>query len=98
MNLKIETYLYLDEDDWNPEEIARLGVIYSDLIVQSGYGNEADKDDPAKTRLRSVIIVKPTKGKLWEKSADGNVMLVSFPTEDEEFIRQADLGGIKDIG
>lgn len=57
----------------------------------------ADENNPEETRLKSVVIVKPTKGKLWEKSADGKVMVISFPTNDEEFIRQADIGGIKEL-
>lgn len=95
MNLGIEINLFVQEEDWGPEEIARLSLAFSDAVIDLGYGNVA-ADDVDDTRLASVVVVRPVKAKGWIQRAK-EAMAVSFPTSDERFIFQADNGGIKEI-
>lgn len=95
MNLAIEVNLFVPEEDWGPEEIARLSLGISDKVLELGYGNVA-ADDVDDTRLLSVIVVRPVKSKGWIQRAK-EAMAVNFPTSDERFIFQADNGGIKEI-
>jgi hypothetical protein len=92
VNVSIEGHIFLPEEKWTPEEIARISVAFSDTLVSLGYGNVA-AENYEDTTLTSVLIVKPTKPNAW-KSRAKDAMAVSFPTEDEAFIRQADAGGI----
>ena len=96
MNLAIEVNLYIQDEDWGPEEIARLSMGISDTVLELGYGNVA-ADDVDDTRLSSVIVIRPVKSKGWIQRAK-EAMAVNFPTNDERFIFQADNGGIKEIG
>lgn len=94
MNLKIETHLYLAADNWTPEEIARIGLAFSDTLVSLGYENVA-AEDPEETKLTSVVIIKGTEPEAWKTAADDpESMSVSFPTTDLLFAQQADAGGI----
>ncbi len=91
MNLKLEVYLFVDEEDFNPEHIANLSVNLSDLVVLLGYGNVA-AEEPENTKLKSVVVVRPLKQpKAWQR---GDAMAINFPTDDPLFIAQADAGGI----
>lgn len=93
MNLKVECHLFLNEGQWTPEEIARIGLAFSDTLGELGYDNVAARD-PEETKLTSVVIVKGAGPSEWRESADGEAMAISFPTTDPLFIQQADAGGI----
>jgi hypothetical protein len=95
VNLGIEVHLYLDEEQFAPEEIARLTLGVSDFIRENGYGNVA-AEDVADTRLTSVVIVRPIEANDWTARAE-DAMAVNFPTDDQRFVLQAESGGI-DVG
>lgn len=95
MNLAIEINLFLDEEQYTPEEIVRLSMGASDFVRDAGYGNVA-ADKVEDTKLSSVIVVRPVKPKGWIARAK-EAMAVNFPTDDERFVFQADTGGIAEL-
>lgn len=95
MNLLVETHLFLTEEQFTQDEIAKIGLAFSDTLMNLGYDNVA-ASDAEETRLTSVVIIKGVREpEAWNESADDpDVMAVSFPTTDAMFVEQADAGGI----
>lgn len=95
MNVSLEINLFIDEEDFGPEEIERLATGASDFILGAGYGNIA-AEEVEDTKLKSVIVVRPVKPNAWQARAK-EAMAVNFPTADEEFLFQAEAGGIRGV-
>lgn len=95
MNLKVELHLFLTEEQFTQDEIAKIGLAFSDTLMHLGYDNVA-ASNADETKLTSVVIIKGVREpEAWKDSADDpDVMAVSFPTTDATFVEQADAGGI----
>ncbi len=92
MNLRVEAYLYVDEENWVPDEFARISMAFSDVVTALGYGNVSE--EPGEQKVCSVVIVRPFPDGLNFEEAVRGAATVTLPTGDMEFLREAEKGGI----
>jgi hypothetical protein len=86
----MELYLFDEDRDDQADavkEATRLILSLSDWTVkEAGLGNVAGETAET-TRLRSVLMVRPIS-ESWDDEANmEGVMSISFPTDDEEFVK-----------
>lgn len=100
MIAKIETYVWLDEDnseEKDAEDVTRLTIAFGDALFDQGYDNVAEKD-PSETKLTAVIVISDAKDDDWKKSIKKkSTRGIDFPTGDEKFAKQMDAGLIEGL-